>query len=286
MMLSPQDLRICVAVPRSGSTLFMRVMAQNPSIGVTSRLILMGKMPPRPADPSQPRHFEPDYSIFDASHPIYRQAHDMGKRLIVSKEEFGNDRRTGTAALNECNFPMFRTGAEIIATKPVFIFADPIRTFDNWLSKGWSDLSSFLLTYRTHLNTFKKVAAINADAVFYTHEYMVQTQETQTKVFRAICERWGVEFDPAMLEFKTKFGEEFLYANKKESLIYEVNPKGLFTTVQRSSGIRNDIPPKGLLTPAQTQVITDRLMPEYAAVHQAVERAFGPDVSRARGRQK
>ena len=90
----------------------MRVMAQNPAIGVTSRLILMGNMAARPAAPSLPRPFEPDYRIFDSSHPIYQQAHDMGKRLIVSKEEFGNDRRTGTPELNEC--PLSPSGASSV----------------------------------------------------------------------------------------------------------------------------------------------------------------------------
>ena len=273
-MLSTHDLRICVAIPRTGSTTFMRVMAQNPAIGVTSRLILMGNMAARPADPSLPRPFEPDYRIFDSNHPIYQQAHDMGKRLIVSKEEFGNDRRTGTPELNECNFPMFRNEADIIATEPAFIFADPVRTFDNWLSKGWSDVQSFLLAYETHLNTFKKVSEINPRTVFYTHEYMVQTKETQTRVFRKLCDRWGVDFDESMLEFKTQFGEEFLYANKQEKRIYGSNPKGLFTTLQSSAGILSDIPPKGLITPDQTQLITDRLMPEYLKIHQNAQQDF------------
>jgi hypothetical protein len=227
-MLSTQDLRICVAIPRSGSTVFMRVMAQNPSIGVTSRLILMGKMAPRPADPSQPRPFEPDYSISDAGHPIYRQAHDMGKKLIVSKEEFGNDRHTGTPELNECNFAMFRNAADIIAARPVFIFSDPVRVFDNWLSKGWSDIRSFLMVYRNHMETFKNASQIDPDTIFYTHEYMVQSRETQAKVFSRVCERWGVAFDPSMLDFKTEFGRDFLYASERERDIYQSDPKGLF----------------------------------------------------------
>jgi len=49
----------------------------------------------------------------------------MGKRIIVSKEEFGNDRFTGNEALNECNFPMFPNAAAIRATKPIFGFRRP-----------------------------------------------------------------------------------------------------------------------------------------------------------------
>ena len=122
--LSVRDLRIFVAVPRTASTLFMRVMAQNPAVGVTSRNILMGNMVPRPADPAARRPFRPDYSIFEPGHPIYEIAAKMGKRIIVSKEEFGNDRFTGNEALNECNFPMFPNAAMV--PRALFVKTGPV----------------------------------------------------------------------------------------------------------------------------------------------------------------
>jgi len=83
-------------------------MANCPDLAVTSRNVLMGQMKPRALGEVR-RDFEPDYSIFyDPDHPIYEQARTLGKIIVVSKEEFGNDRFTGTYDLNECNFQMMR----------------------------------------------------------------------------------------------------------------------------------------------------------------------------------
>lgn len=273
-MLSVRDLRIFVAVPRTASTLFMRIMAQNPEVGVTSRNILMGKMQPRPADPAQPRPFEPDYSIFEPGHPIYEIAAKMGKRVIVSKEEFGNDRSTGNERLNECNFLMFPNAAAIRATKPVFGFRKPEHAFDSWLSKGWTDLESFLLVYKTDLKTFQTVQAINPGTVFYTLEYMVRNRLTQTNVFKRICEYWGIPFSPRMLTFRDKFGENFLYRDERERGIYASNPRGLFDDVIGAKGIRRDLPHPGLIQPHQAARIAAELGPAYEAIHRATCRLY------------
>ena len=101
------DLRIFVAAPRSGSTLFMRVMAGHSDVSVTSRNVLMGNMAER-KKPSTRRDFNPDYSIYnDPKHAVKIQAEARNTKMIISKEEYGNDRHTGTPDLNECTFPIF-----------------------------------------------------------------------------------------------------------------------------------------------------------------------------------
>lgn len=110
-------LRIFVAAPRSGSTLFMRVMAKHPELAVTSRNVIMGNMKPRDAIDGK-RDFKPDYSIFKQNdHPVKKQALTKEFNMVVSKEEYGNDRHTGTPELNECNFDVFPDDDSIIEAR-------------------------------------------------------------------------------------------------------------------------------------------------------------------------
>ena len=263
-------LGIVVAVPRSGSTLFMRVMAGHSDVGVTSRHVLMGNMQPRIEGAPTSRAFSPDYRIFeDENHPVFAVARQMGKPFIVSKEEYGNDRFTGTPALNECNYDVFPSDDVIKAVKPAFIFRRPDDTFADWLARGWTDLESFLMTYKTHLLTFERVRSINPNTVHYTHEYMIQNREAQAKVFTSVLAAWGLPFQEQMLTFQGKFGEDFLYTTERERKIYtEGNPKGIFTTVRDLTEISNTSPSYNeLLTPEHQQRIGDELMADYHDLH-------------------
>lgn len=270
------NLRLFVAVPRSGSTLLMRVMAGHPDVASTSRHILMGKMEGRANYSQKGRKFAPDYSIFeDPSHPIYDVARENNKSWVVSKEEFGNDRHTGTEGLNECNYKMFPGNDAILSTRPAFIFRRPDHTYDSWLVRGWNDLDSFILTYRNHIDTFEKALSLRPETVFFTYEYMVRDRECQIKVFQAVCKDWGLEFNPHMLEFDKEFGSEFLYSKKSEQKIYkENNPKGIFTTIAKHSTIRADIKPHGILSEADAEKISTVLMPYYLRIHGMMAQRF------------
>ncbi len=269
------DLRIFVAAPRSGSTLFMRVMGEHPDISVTSRNVLMGNMAERQT-PSASRAFNPDYSIFDnPEHPVKIQAEARGARMIVSKEEYGNDRHTGTPELNECNFPVFPSNQEIMDARPVFTFRNPLHEFDSWLSKGWGDIDSFILAYKTLEDTYEHARSIRPDTVAYTYEYMVQDRQSQEVVFGAVCKDWGLKFVPEMLDFKSEFGANFVYRDAKEKEIYtKRNPKDIFTTLMNSDGIRNDVPSHGLLTDGHRQKISEVLMPIYNRVYAETTKKF------------
>ena len=61
-------------------------------------------------------------------------------KVVISKEEVGNDLATGTPELNECNFPVFPDDDAIRQTKPVFLIREPKAAFDSWLAKGWDDI--------------------------------------------------------------------------------------------------------------------------------------------------
>ena len=260
-------LGIVVAVPRSGSTLFMRVMAGHSDVGVTSRHVLMGHMQPRVEGVS--RTFSPDYQIFEnENHPVFAIARQMGKTFIMSKEEYGNDRFTGTPALNECNYDMFPSDDVIRSVKPVFIFRRPDETFADWLARGWTDLDSFIMAYKTHLFTFERARSVNPNTVHYTHEYMIQNRDTQTKVFTSVLAACGLPFQEQMLTFQGKFGENFLYTSDRERRIYtEENPKGIFTTIRELTTISNTSPSYNALLKPEHQQRIGELMVDYHNLH-------------------
>ncbi|MFP4386992.1 MAG: hypothetical protein ACLFP8_07265 [Alphaproteobacteria bacterium] len=182
--MTPDNLRVFVAAPRSGSTLFMRTMANCDDVAVTSRNVLMGLMKPR-AHGEARRDFQPDYSIFhDSSHPVYGQAQKLGKRVVVSKEEFGNDRFTGTYDLNECNYDIFPDDESLLRSRPVFTFRNPLRVFDSWLARGWDDIESFFVSYKALIRSFERARNLNSDTIFYTYDYITENENQQIAVFR------------------------------------------------------------------------------------------------------
>lgn len=264
------DLRMLVALPRSGSTMTMCVLAEHPDVGVTSRLTLMGKMPPRQGPRGTPRGFEPDYTAFDGyntpePHPVFAVAQSRGHKLIVSKEETGNDLATGTPTLNECNYPVFPDDAAIRMTRPAFLIRDPKSAFDSWLSKGWDDIDAFITAYRNIGDQYERAKAVIPGTPIISYDMMVESRENQSAVFQGICQHWDIEFDPRMLNYDNQhFGKKFVYATDREHDIYvNRNPKGLFSTVKQHSDIRAEVPGHGMLTPDQAERLDRELGPLF-----------------------
>ena len=130
------QVRLLVAVPRSGSTLLMRIFCEASSCSVTSRLV--------PQDNhSEDASPKPDYTI--SLLPLLTKSTkrcSKGSRILVSKEEFGHFREKG-----ECGYVIIPDAAAYKATKPAFLFRDPIRVFDSWKALGWLDINSFVVSY-------------------------------------------------------------------------------------------------------------------------------------------
>ncbi len=214
------QLRIIVAVPRSGSTLLMRIACEAPSCAVTSRLVAQGNYSPG-------AQFIPDYSIFTtpSSHTIFRKAMEKGCSTVISKEEFGHDTMKG-----ECNYVVIPTEEAYERSKPAFLFRDPIRIFDSWKYLGWTDIEGLVAAYTTlhrmHL------AHPSTHAIIY-EDLIAKPEQT----VRELCNYWGIAFSEKMLSFEHSFSD-FLYNSEREERIYTVeNPLGLFSTVQQSTSV-------------------------------------------------
>ena len=260
------DLRMVVALPRSGSTMTMCVLAEHPDVGVTSRLTLMGKMGKRTSPRGTPRDFEPDHSVFngpwaDNAHPIYANAMAQQHKVVISKEEVGNDLATGTPELNECNFPVFPDDDAIRQTKPVFLIREPKAAFDSWLAKGWDDIDAFITAYRNVARMYDHAKSVVPGTPIVTYDMMVESRDNQQMVFEGMCKHWDMPFDPKMLNYDNEsFGEKFVYANPRERDIYvHQNPKGLFTTVKQHNEIKASVPGHGKLSAEQAQKLDDEL---------------------------
>ncbi|KAL8721930.1 MAG: hypothetical protein Q9225_001486 [Loekoesia sp. 1 TL-2023] len=245
------EVRILAAIPRSGSTLFMRIFREAPECAVTSRLILMGNYGSEGA-------FLPDYTIFHdpASSKVYREAQASGKSILISKEELGHEFSKG-----ECDYEIFPDQACIKRTKPAFLFRDPLRVFDSWQAVGWTDLESFLIAYRTLYGTW---SLNNHSAIAVTYEELISSP---TQVIERLCQHWGVDFSHDLLSFQHPFGD-FLFASERERRIYSVdNPLGLFNTVQSNKTINADITSHNLLTMEEKDRIEQNLGGIYMSTY-------------------
>lgn len=217
--------------------------------------------------------FTPDYSVFsDHDHPIYHEAQKTGKTHIVSKEEFGNWKETGTKQCNPCNFRMFPDDGVIRDTKPIFTIRDPESNFDSWLSKGWDDFDSFSLAYNSTLKTYKRAKEILPETILYSFESITRLQQQET-IFQAICEYWSLEYSPTMFSFDAELPKSFIYRDEEERRIYSENPRGIFDTLLSSKTILPEVATHGLVTEEHRRRIKESgLLQAYQEAHEACQR--------------
>ncbi|KAL8927027.1 MAG: hypothetical protein Q9208_002572 [Pyrenodesmia sp. 3 TL-2023] len=244
-------IRILAAIPRSGSTLFMRIFQEAPECGVTSRLVLMGNY-------GLGKDFRPDYTIFHNSSAlrVYQEAQRDGKSILLSKEELGHECQKG-----ECDYNIFPDQSSIKRTRPAFLFRDPLRVFDSWKAVGWTDVKSLLIAYRKLYNTWR---ASKQSSIAITYEELICHPD---QIVRRLCRHWDIDFSPSLLSLQNPFGK-FLFSTERERQIYAVdNPVGLFTAVQTNHTVNADIKSHNLLTMAEKNLIEHNLGGMYIATY-------------------
>ena len=72
--------------------------------------------------------FKPDYRMFESpeAHLTYRSALASSKEFLVNKEELGHELQKG-----ECDYDVLPSAGAYDLVKPVFLFRDPVKTFDS-----------------------------------------------------------------------------------------------------------------------------------------------------------
>jgi putative hydrolase of the HAD superfamily len=249
---SMPEVRFFVALPRSGSTLLMRIFGEYSDAAVTSRLILQGNK-------DTGSTFHPNYSILEnpQSHRVFIDAVKSGKKLIISKEELGNDRTKG-----ECSYDILPNPEHYDMVRPVFLIRDPIRVFDSWKKVGWKSVASLIDCYDNLFRMLEQAPSQSVSCLVY--ERLIREPE---KEIRKICARWGIPFSPSMLNFEKPFGSSFVYSTEHKKRIYtQEKPLGLFTNVENNSSITDDVPSHGLLTNDDKALLESRLGQRYLSV--------------------
>ncbi|OJJ66265.1 hypothetical protein ASPBRDRAFT_189058 [Aspergillus brasiliensis CBS 101740] len=254
------QIRVLVACPRSGSTLFMRIFRELPGCAVTSRLILQGNY--HKFNDQTLARIKPDYTIFSnpESHPVYQQALSEGYATLVTKEELGHEFFKG-----ECDFNVLPNRDAYELTRPAFLVRDPVRVFDSWKNMGWGDLYSFFICYRS---LFKMLKGSPTPQVVLYEQLVADPRDTVT----ALARHWNIPYDERCLEFKKPFGD-FIFNGDREHAIYQgAVPDGLFNRVKSHTHIE-DFHGHGLLSALEIEHIEAEVGGLYLE-------AYGPQVDR------
>jgi putative hydrolase of the HAD superfamily len=195
--------------------------------------------------------FRPDHTIFHnpAEHDVFQAAMQAGKQFLINKEELGNDSQKG-----ECGYNIFPSPASYDLVKPVFLVRDPIRTFDSWKHVDWKDIDSLVDCYHNLFRIMNFSDILKPHTVLY--ERLIRNPLVEVK---RICQWWEIPFSDEFLDFKQPLGS-FLFNNKREKEIYcEIKPRGIFSTVEKYSGVVQDVPCHNLVSTKEKEYIENKI---------------------------
>ncbi|PYH28545.1 HAD-like protein [Aspergillus neoniger CBS 115656] len=253
------QIRVLVACPRSGSTLFMRIFRELPHCAVTSRLILQGNYH-KFSDQTLAR-IKPDYTIIShpEAHPVYQKAVSEGFTTLVTKEELGHEFFKG-----ECDFNVLPNRDAYEKTQPAFLVRDPVRVFDTWKNMGWGDLYSFFICYRS---LFKMLTASPTPQVVLYEQLVANPRDTVT----TLAKYWGIEYDDGCLEFRQPLGDYLFNGYREQSIYQGAVPDRLFNRVKSHTHVE-DFHGHGLLSALEIEHIEAELGGLYLE-------AYGPQLN-------
>ncbi len=263
----PEPSKIVVACPRSGSTLVLRILSGLAGIRVTSRTIVMGNK-----YQSNDGDFVPDYRIFDGPntpnrHPVYIDKGYRNAKLLVSKEEYGNNINIGNPKLNECNFSMFRNREDIVNSLPVFIFRKPEDAYNSWLGQGWDRLSDFIQAYKALYQDFTIARDVCSETPLCIYEDLIDSKESAKSIIMRICRYWKIEFDESCMNFDGKgYLDRFLYWDERERGIYRRDSDGLFKTLNNSKTIIFNHSTQRRISTSDLEIIRKEVQPLYEKI--------------------
>ena len=171
-------LRMIVGVGRGGSTALLRAFASHSQVAAVYQPIKAG----------QRVMGRPDYRIF-ARHPVF-DVHP-GKAFVAKEVTCFVTKGTPVE--------LFPYEAAIRRVRPVFLFRDPFASW-TWLRRLVpGSLDSFLAAYLHGIALYERACATtDGGATCLTLEHLCGHPEA---VLRALCRRWGLTYEPAMLEW-------------------------------------------------------------------------------------
>lgn len=185
-------IRVLISPCRSGSTAFMRSMAQKPDVHCFFQPIKEGVREGK----------SPNYNIFDGTHPAFAQ---HPEKIFFIKETFGH------AFHGECCFEAFPNQEAVVRSRSIFLLRDPVETWSSWKKlkaagkKGWEgvcDLNLFKAAYQNTHDSFMENQGISDQITCLTREHLL---ENPYKVFQLICRQWDIPFTDNMIHWTKPF---------------------------------------------------------------------------------
>ncbi len=180
------EVRMLVSPCRSASSCLLQSFSEHPDTDchyqpVKSGLRLNG---------------EPDYSIFRRQ--IMGEGIDSDA-LIVSKETIGH------STFPDCKLDVFPCADAVRATDPIFLFRDPVDTWNSWANVEWGDLDLFVTAYRHTVDMFRYASRVSDRVSCVVCEQIGDDPEA---ILRKMCEAFGIGYHPNMMNWQTTFGED------------------------------------------------------------------------------
>lgn len=236
--LNPR-LRIIVCPCRSGSMALLNCLAQHPEVEAHSQAV---KKQLRQSGSE-------DYTLF------YQEP---GASLVVDKETLGPHTPT------EATLQVFPDDNAIANARPLFVFRDPVYTWNGWVGQGWLRRDLFELAYISAFQKFLHCLALAPSAVLcLTYEAMTRRPH---QALTTLCAHWGVPYHPDMLHWRTNLeptgrihgGEDYRNALAQ----------GRFSTVQKTKTLQVIHRPLTLSTDEIQQIEESPLRAIYTQVTQ------------------
>ena len=163
--------------------------------------------------------------------------------------------------MGECDYVIIPDAAAYKATKPAFLFRDPIRVFDSWKALGWLDINSFVISYTSLYNMHK----VHPECHAFTYEDLVSNP---AETIKSVCEYLDIDFSMDMLTFKHTLGD-FLFNSERDRNDYTFESPTTndpFNKVRSYNSVQQQIPSHSLLSISEVEFIESALGKLYVDV--------------------
>lgn len=260
-LVESPTVRLLISPCRSGSTAFMHAMSQNPQVQAMYQ----------PIKTSMRETGYPDYSFFDGSHKIFK---DYPNKVFVIKETIGH------ANVAECTLEVFPNPKAVIYSKPVYLFREPVETWNSWKKhnlagnswqelnltelEGKSNLNLFLKSYSHVYQSFKTSQLISPEVSCLTREHLLRDCK---RVLQILCRKWDISFSNSMIDWEKSFddNDNFTCTNIDKKLFEfiqtDLKKSRTLTYVENENKI-------DLVTQEERKEIEKKLSPLYEKVRE------------------
>ena len=187
--------RCLFACQCSGSTRILRIFAESPECAVSSPEMITSAI-----SVGAPSGTDAAMARTPANSENAERAISDGKEFWICRQDVGRD-----TIKDACAYWPPPTPPEVMLAKPVFLVRDPIRVFDSWKQRGWTDVQRLIDCFSTLFRLMKDANSSSAACLLY--EQLAHQPHGKIK---QICSYWGVPYRDEMLNFPARCVPSYL----------------------------------------------------------------------------